>query len=134
MILKVNPRAGLAQRGTPVPAGTGDLTIYRVVHANFPKFFLKFFVRNFPAPDAVCSEGIPARCARSLWLFRFGRTNLFVTWAEGPGLPFFSAGLSRIPTRLRLLGAGGPGEHCLCTNEIAYDGAATKLEKNCFGD
>jgi hypothetical protein len=25
-------------------------------------------------------------------------------------------------------------EHCLCTNEIAYDGAATKLEKNCFGD
>ena len=58
MILKVNPRAGLAQRGTPVPAGTGDLTIYRVVHANFPKFFLKFFVKDFPAPDIVHLEGM----------------------------------------------------------------------------
>ena len=75
-----------------MPAGTGDLTIYRVVHANFPKFFLKFFVRNFPAPDAVCSEGLPARCARSLRLCRFGRTNLIVFFyvgRRGHGWPFF---------------------------------------------
>ena len=83
----------MLEGGYPVPAGTGDLLIYRVVHANFPKFFLKFFIRNFPAPDAVCSEGLPARCARSLRLCRFGRTCLIVyVGLRGHGCVVFFSG------------------------------------------
>jgi hypothetical protein len=44
---------GLAQGGTPVPAGTRGSPIYRVVHANFPIFFIKFFYQGLPRSSAL---------------------------------------------------------------------------------
>ncbi len=62
------PRGGLSKGGTPVPAGTRGPPIYRVVHANFPIFFIEFIIKGSPGaelrygPDRSC---VPLRPSES---------------------------------------------------------------------
>jgi hypothetical protein len=70
-----------------VPAGTRGPPIYRVVHANFPVFFIEFIIKNSP-PGALQSsidriKDAPLRHGpdRS-WLMAYA-------WALRPRVPLF---------------------------------------------